>query len=157
MVKAFKDPKIWISSLIQFLGDILSFGTSTFLPSIIASFGFDSVLTQLLTVPVFFWGVSVYIAMSFWSDKIQKRAYFMVPGALCAIVAYSMLVTVPFSLRGVLYFSLFILVPGQYVSSSFVWTVHRTDNDSVCLASTTCGCLTPMLGITSAPRPLEST
>lgn len=81
--RCFKDPKIWLSALIQFLGDIMSFGTSTFLPSIIAGFGFDSVLTQLLTVPVFFWGVGVYIAFSFLSDRRQWRMYIMIPGALC--------------------------------------------------------------------------
>lgn len=105
-----------MSSLVQFLGDILSFGTSTFLPSIIVSFGFDSVVTQLLTVPVFTWGVAVYIGISFFSDKLKTRAYFMVPGALFAMTAYSMLIGVPASQRGVLYFSLFLLVPGQYVS-----------------------------------------
>jgi MFS family permease len=40
--KTFKDPKIWLSGLIQFLGDIMSLGTSTFLPIIIKSFGFPT-------------------------------------------------------------------------------------------------------------------
>jgi MFS family permease len=31
--KTFKDFKIWISGLLQFLGDVLSFGVSTFMPS----------------------------------------------------------------------------------------------------------------------------
>jgi predicted MFS family arabinose efflux permease len=119
VVRAFKDPKIWLTGLIQFLGDILSFGTSTFLPIIIKSFGFNTVLTQLLTVPVFSWGVGLFIAMSYWSDRVQRRAYFMVAAALSTIIGYVMLLTVPFAKRGVLYFSLFFITPGIYVSSYY--------------------------------------
>ncbi|KAI1858481.1 uncharacterized protein JN550_012614 [Neoarthrinium moseri] len=84
--KAFKDKKLWLSALIQFLGDVLSFGISTFLPSLVKSFKFDSVLTQLLTVPIYFWAVFFYITISFWSDRIQKRAIFMIPGGLAVAV-----------------------------------------------------------------------
>lgn len=35
--KAFKDKKLWISASIQFFGDILSFGISTFMPSLVKS------------------------------------------------------------------------------------------------------------------------
>ena len=87
--KAFKDRKIWISASIQFFGDILSFGISTFMPSLVKSFGFDPVLTQLLTVPIFFVAVGVYIGISFWSDKVQKRAVFMIPGAIAVAVGYA--------------------------------------------------------------------
>lgn len=114
--KCFKDPKIWLSGFTQFMGDILSFGTSTFLPVIIKSFGFKTVITQLLTVPVFAFGVAVYIGISIWSDKIQRRAYFMVPGALCTIIGYGLLLGVSFQKRGVLYFACFLITPGIYVS-----------------------------------------
>lgn len=114
--RCFRDPKIWLSGLIQFLGDILSFGTSTFLPVIIKSFGFKTVITQLLTVPVFAFGVAVYIGISVWSDKIQKRAYFMVPGGICAMIGYVLLLSVSFEKRGVLYFACFLITPGLYVS-----------------------------------------
>ena len=113
--RTLKDPKIYISGLIQFLGDIMSLGTSTFLPIIIKSFGFPTIATQLLTVPIFTWGVGVYICISFWSDRVQRRAYFMVPGALSCIVAYGLLLGIPYHLRGVMYFALFFLTPGIYV------------------------------------------
>lgn len=130
--RTFKDPKIWLSGLIQFLGDIMSLGTSTFLPIIIKSFGFPTIATQLLSVPIFSWGIGVYIAISFWSDRIQRRAYFMVPGALSAIVAYSMLLGVPFHLRGVLYFALFFLNPGIYVSRPNLIVRQVLTTSSVC-------------------------
>ncbi|RDW60221.1 major facilitator superfamily-containing protein [Coleophoma crateriformis] len=124
--KCFRDPKIYLSGLIQFLGDILSLGTSTFLPIIIKAFGFKTVETQLLTVPIYTWGIGIYIGMSFWSDKIQRRAYFMIPGAISVIIAYSLLLSVPMNLRGVLYFSLFFLNPGIYcmLGLNYVWMLN---------------------------------
>ncbi|KAH7078261.1 major facilitator superfamily transporter [Paraphoma chrysanthemicola] len=126
VVKAFKDKKIWLSASIQFFGDILSFGVSTFMPSLVRSFGFDSVLTQLLTVPIFFVAVAIYIAVSFWSDRVQQRAIFMVPGALIVVLGYSMLCGIPMHQRGVLYFACFLVVPGIYVmlGLNYVWMLN---------------------------------
>ncbi|KAK6062758.1 major facilitator superfamily transporter [Seiridium cupressi] len=124
--KAFKDKKLWLGASIQFFGDILSFGISTFLPSLVKSFKFDSVLTQLLTVPIYFWAVSVYIAVSFWSDRVQQRAVFMISGALAVVVGYAMLCSVSMELRGVLYFACFIIVPGVYcmLGLNYVWMLN---------------------------------
>lgn len=113
--KTFKDVKIWLSATIQFLGDILSFGISTFMPSLVKSFGFNSVLTQLLTVPIFFTGVAVYVMVSIWSDKIQKRAVFMVSGALVLALGYALQTGLPMLQKGALYFACFLVVPGLYV------------------------------------------
>ncbi|KAK5115813.1 hypothetical protein LTR85_009407 [Meristemomyces frigidus] len=121
--KTFRDTKIWLSALIQFLGDILSFGVSTFMPSLVKSFGFSSVLTQLLTVPIFFVGVGIYIGISIWSDKIQKRAVFMVAGALVLALGYALQLGLPMSQRGGLYFACFLVVPGLYcmLGLNYVW------------------------------------
>jgi MFS family permease len=117
VVKAFKDKKLWMSAMVQFLGDILSFGVSTFMPSLVRSFGFDAIYTQLLIVPIFFFGVVVFICVSMWSDKVGKRAIFMVPAAIVVAVGYAMLCGVPMHLRGVHYFACFLIVPGIYVST----------------------------------------
>lgn len=138
VIKAFKDEKLWISASIQFLGDILSFGVSTFMPSLVKSFGFNSVYTQLLTVPIFFWGVLVFIAVSLWSDKVQKRTVFMIPGALVVVVGYAILCSISMDRRGVLYFACFLIVPGIYVSTSTVASSNKANFCSVCSVSTTC-------------------
>ncbi|KAH8901449.1 major facilitator superfamily transporter [Thozetella sp. PMI_491] len=114
--KTFKDFKIWISSLLQFLGDVLSFGVSTFMPSIVKSLGFDSVLTQLLVVPIFFWAVAIFIGMCIWSDKLQKRYHFMLPAILITILGYALLSGLPMSSVGGLYFANFLIVPGIYIA-----------------------------------------
>ncbi|ETS82371.1 hypothetical protein PFICI_04247 [Pestalotiopsis fici W106-1] len=111
---AFKDPKVWLSSFCQFCADTCSFGFGTFLPTIIKGFGFDSVRTQLLTAPVYIWASAVYIFISFMSDKINRRAVFMVPLALVSAAGYSMLLGVSMSNTWVLYFATFVTATGIY-------------------------------------------
>ncbi|KAK4546289.1 hypothetical protein LTR36_001966 [Oleoguttula mirabilis] len=50
---ALKDPKVYLSGLLQFCQDILLYGFSTFLPSIIKGMGYDTYQTQYLTIPVY--------------------------------------------------------------------------------------------------------
>ena len=67
------DPKLYISCWSQFMADVCSFGLSSFLPLIIKSFGYGTVKTQLLTVPVFFWASLSYIAISYLSDGSNDK------------------------------------------------------------------------------------
>ncbi|KAI2619308.1 MFS general substrate transporter [Hypoxylon sp. NC1633] len=113
--KALSDPKLWVSGWSQFWGDICSFGFSTFLPLIIKSFGFDTVTTQLLLIPVFFWAAAAYIAVSYFSDRINRRLVIMMPAALVTAVGYAINVGVPMGQTGVLYFSTFLIGPGIYI------------------------------------------
>ncbi|KAK7746105.1 hypothetical protein SLS62_009565 [Diatrype stigma] len=111
---AFKDPKVWLSAWCQFCADTCSFGFGTFLPIIIRGFGYDSVRTQLLTVPVYIWAACVYIAISFMSDRFNRRGVFMVPMALITAVGYAILLGVPMTSTGPLYFGTFVTATGIY-------------------------------------------
>ncbi|KAH9903532.1 major facilitator superfamily transporter [Xylariomycetidae sp. FL2044] len=111
---AFEDVKIWLSGACQFCADTCSFGFGTFLPVIIKGFGYGSVRTQLLTVPVYIWASVVYIFISFMSDRFNKRAVFMVPMALVTAAGYAMQVGVPMSSTSVLYFGTFVTATGIY-------------------------------------------
>lgn len=113
--KAVFDFKLYVSSWSQFWGDICSFGLSNFLPLIVKSFGYDTVTTQLLTVPVFFWAAGSYIAISWLSDRVSKRVVFMIPACLLTAIGYAVNLGTPASERGVLYFSCFLISPGIYV------------------------------------------
>ncbi|TQS33663.1 hypothetical protein Golomagni_05983 [Golovinomyces magnicellulatus] len=109
------DPKLYISCFSQFMADVCSFGLSSFLPLIIKSFGYGTVKTQLLTVTVFFWASVSYIVISYFSDKVQKRAVFMVSASLVTAVGYAVNIGVPNSNKAVLYFSTFLIAPGVYI------------------------------------------
>jgi MFS family permease len=65
-------------------------------------------------VPVYIWASVVYTAISFLSDRIERRAVFMVPMALISAAGYSMLLGVSMSSTSVLYFATFVTVTGIY-------------------------------------------
>ncbi|KAL4901206.1 hypothetical protein BDW74DRAFT_182061 [Aspergillus multicolor] len=115
VIKAFKDPKLYISCWSQFWADICSFGLSTFLPLIIKSLGFGTVKTQLLTIPVFFWASIGFLSVSWLSDYYAKRAAFMIPCCLVTAIGYAINLGTPSSNQAVQYFSTFLIAPGIYV------------------------------------------
>lgn len=112
--QAFRDPKIWLSSLCQFCANTCSFGFSTFLPVIIRGFGFSSVRTQLLTVPVYIWASVFYLTIAYLSDKAKRRAFFMTPLALVTAIGYSMMLGVDINNTAILYFATFVTATGIY-------------------------------------------
>lgn len=71
---ALRDPKLYFSGLIQFCQDILLYGFSTFLPTILKGMGYNSLMSNVLTVPVYIWAASVFIAVAFCSDRYSKFA-----------------------------------------------------------------------------------
>lgn len=113
--KAALDPKLYISCWSQFMADLCSFGLSSFLPLIIKSFGYDTITTQLLTIPVFFWASFAYIVVSWMSDRWQRRAFFMMPACLVTAIGYAVNLGIAMNEKGVLYFSTFLIAPGVYM------------------------------------------
>ncbi|KAL5355877.1 major facilitator superfamily domain-containing protein [Aspergillus floccosus] len=112
--KTLRDPKSWLTSLNQICVNICSFGFSTFLPTIIKAFGYGSVTTQLLTVPVYIWASAFYLVIAHFSDRVRMRAAFMVPLCLVTAVGYALLLGVAVDARGPLYFATFVCVTGIY-------------------------------------------
>jgi MFS family permease len=71
---ALRDPKLFFSGIIQFCQDILLYGFSTFLPTILGGMGYNSLMSNVLTVPVYVWAAAVAIAVAFWSDRKSRFA-----------------------------------------------------------------------------------
>lgn len=69
-----RDPKVYFSSIIQFCQDILLYGFSTFLPAVLRSLGYSSLMSNVLTVPVYAWAAIIYIAMAYFADRYSKYA-----------------------------------------------------------------------------------
>lgn len=69
-----RDPKVYFSSVIQFCQDILLYGFSTFLPAVLRSLGYSSLMSNVLTVPVYAWAAIIYIAMAYFADRYSKYA-----------------------------------------------------------------------------------
>ena len=122
--KTLRDPKTWLTSFNQICVNICSFGFSTFLPTIIKGFGYDSVKTQLLTVPVYIWASAFYLVIANLSDRVRMRAVFMTPLCLVSAVGYAMLLGVDVHARGPLYFATYVCVTG-YGYSIFATPIFR--------------------------------
>lgn len=71
---AVTDPKLLFSGAIQFCQDILLYGFSTFLPTILKGMGYNSLMSNVLTVPVYIWAAIVFIGVAFCSDRYSKFA-----------------------------------------------------------------------------------
>jgi MFS family permease len=124
---AFYDPKVWLNSTCQFMANTCSFGFSTFLPVIIRGFGYSSVRTQLLTVPVYIWASVIYISVAFASDYFRRRAFFMVPLALVTAVGYALQLGLPMTSTTALYVSTFVTATGIYcvVGLNVTWIINN--------------------------------
>jgi hypothetical protein len=78
--KAAIDPKVWLTAFIQFFQDIILYGFSTFLPSILKlDLGYTSLQAQYLSVPVY--------ALGGISFLVRKRGEIFVERLLTRFVA----------------------------------------------------------------------
>jgi hypothetical protein len=76
---ALSDPKLFFSGVIQFCQDILLYGFSTFLPTILGGMGYNSLMSNVLTVPVYIWAAMIFVAIAFCSDRYSKFASVSTP------------------------------------------------------------------------------
>ena len=68
-----RDPKLYLSGLIQFMQDILLYGFSTFLPSILKAMNYDTLQSNYLTIPVYLWGAIIFLCLAWVSDRYEIR------------------------------------------------------------------------------------
>lgn len=109
---ALKDLKLWISSGIQFCQDILLYGFSTFLPSILTSMGYSYLEAQYLSIPVYAVGGLSFLGLAFVSDKLTMRGPFIAFANVFGIVGY-ILILCPTS-NGVKFFGTFLCAIAVY-------------------------------------------
>ncbi|KAK6840857.1 hypothetical protein PG987_001717 [Apiospora arundinis] len=114
MVAAFKDWKVWLFCIAQFGVDTMLYGFSTFLPTIVKGLGtWSAAEVQLLTVPCYALGAIAYMSVAWYSDRVQRRAIFIVIFGCISVVGYGILVSN--STSGVHYFGCFVVAMGLYV------------------------------------------
>ncbi|KAH3661447.1 hypothetical protein OGAPHI_006854 [Ogataea philodendri] len=107
-LSAIKDVKLYLSTLIQFCGDVLMYGFSTFLPSILQSdLGYDSLKSQYLTVPVYIFAGIIFVVFARISDKTRIRGPMIVGLYTFGVVGYALLLANTSS--GVKYFACYLI------------------------------------------------
>ncbi|KAF7797995.1 hypothetical protein EIP86_009203 [Pleurotus ostreatoroseus] len=103
---AFKDWQVWLHILIymSIIGPL--YGISLFLPSIINGFGFNTAISQLLTVPPYF--------VAIWSDRIKMRYPFILAGLFLCLIGFS--INISKASVGAKYLGTFFCVSGSYAA-----------------------------------------
>ncbi|THY87632.1 MFS general substrate transporter [Aureobasidium pullulans] len=89
---ALTDPKVILSGLIQFCQDILLYGFSTFLPSIIKSLGYNTLQAQYLTIPVYIFGGAAFMAVAWFSDRTSIRGPLVAFANIFGIIGYVLII-----------------------------------------------------------------
>ncbi|KAF8240133.1 MFS general substrate transporter [Tricholoma matsutake] len=109
---ALGDWQVWLHILIYMsvIGPL--YGITLFLPTIIKTFGYNSAISQLLTVPPYvFATITLYVFANF-SDKIKMRSPFVLAGLVMCLIGFTINISnVP---SGVKYFGTFFVVAGAY-------------------------------------------
>ncbi|KIW01978.1 uncharacterized protein PV09_06813 [Verruconis gallopava] len=106
---ALTDYRVWLC----IVGQVTAVASLTnFLPSLVATFGFSTVHTLLLTAPPYLFTAIFCLCSSYLSDRTSRRSPFiMAPIAVAAVGIIITLVTTNTAAR---YFSLFLMLPGSY-------------------------------------------
>lgn len=100
------------SGAIQFCQDILLYGFSTFLPSILVNMGYSSIQAQYLSIPVYIFGGICFIAFAYVSDRTCIRGPLLFLANVPGIVGY-ILILCP-TPNGVKYFGTFLCAIAVY-------------------------------------------
>lgn len=90
-----------------------AYGFAFFAPTIIATFGYDAIHTQLYSVPPWACAFGFCMVIAFLSDRFRHRFIFAVLPMLVAIAGFAILLTVHGNVH-VQYAALFLITMGTY-------------------------------------------
>lgn len=118
--QAVTDPFVYVAALAFFTSSVAIFGYGMFLPTLIRGFGYDSFQANYLTIPVYALGACSLVVQAYWSDRLRRRALFLLGSAVPVITAY--LICVGTASKAAGYAAMFILVLGVYSFSCLMMT-----------------------------------
>ncbi|KAI1080098.1 MFS transporter [Whalleya microplaca] len=88
-----RDWQIWIFALSGFTNNIMLYGFSTFLPTIIRNLGqWSTVESQAMTTPVHALGIGTYLIVAYFSDRNQHRGIYICSFGLLGITGFCLLI-----------------------------------------------------------------
>lgn len=119
--------RVYTGAAIQFLQDIVLYGFSTFLPSILKNgLGFDSLQAQYLSVPVYFLGGTVFFASAVVGDRYGVRGGVLFFMDTFAVIGYALMVGV--QSNAVKYFACYMIAIPLYCGAGLneTWIVNNT-------------------------------
>lgn len=109
----FKDYKIFLGGLMYFGLIVPAYGYAYFAPTIIRSYGYSAIGTQLYSVPPWTAAFGLSMLIAYLSDKIKHRFFFTIFPICVAIAGFATLLSVTED-TNVKYASLFLVAMGCY-------------------------------------------
>ncbi|KAL4881369.1 major facilitator superfamily domain-containing protein [Aspergillus karnatakaensis] len=122
---AFYDYKNYFQAIIIFCLNAAFAALPAFLPTIIKDIGYSSIHAQGLSAPPYLAAYFICLGISFMSDRVGNRSYFL--SALSSVGAIGYLVQALVKTNGVRYFATYLICGGVFpaVALTFTWV---TDN-----------------------------
>ncbi|BEI80397.1 hypothetical protein CcaverHIS002_0109260 [Cutaneotrichosporon cavernicola] len=123
------DYKVWMCTWLSSSVNIVTFGFSYNLPSILVQMGYKAEIAQLMTVPVYASACLFTLVSGIYSDRRQVRSHMIVVGFTGALLGLVLLYVFPKDRNpGARYAGCMILMSGIYMS--FPGTVAWTSNNA---------------------------
>ncbi|KII83239.1 hypothetical protein PLICRDRAFT_47390 [Plicaturopsis crispa FD-325 SS-3] len=111
---AFKDWQVAVHILSYMSVITPVFGITLFLPSIIQGFGFDTGISQLLSVPPYIFATIILLLFGYYSDHYKLRGPFIIAGLTMCAVGFA--INISAASVGAKYFGTFFVVAGSYAA-----------------------------------------
>ncbi|EOO00771.1 putative high-affinity nicotinic acid transporter protein [Phaeoacremonium minimum UCRPA7] len=124
---ALSDWRVYTGALIQFFQDIVLYGFSTFLPSILKNgLHFDSLQAQYLSVPVYLLGGISFFTAALAGDRFGLRGSILFFQDICAVIGYVLIIKV--ESNAVKYFACYLIAIPLYCGAGLneMWIVNNT-------------------------------
>ncbi|OSC99284.1 MFS general substrate transporter [Trametes coccinea BRFM310] len=113
LLDAILDWKVFLGCMANFSTTSPLYGAQLFLP-----FGFNTAISQLLSVPPYAIATATVVTCSFYSDRLQMRSPFIFAGLLSALIGFS--INISDASIGAKYFGMFLVVIGSNLCSPMV-------------------------------------
>ncbi|KAJ4312922.1 hypothetical protein N0V84_009691 [Fusarium piperis] len=123
----FKDWTVWVYCAALYCLNTMLYSFAVFLPTIVLQIGtWTTTQVQGLTVPVYTAGAVTYLINAWWSDKTQRRSYFIFGGTLVSIFGYCLLIANHSA--GLSYAGTFFVSMGCYTAGGMSLAWLNTNN-----------------------------
>jgi len=125
-----RDYKTWMCTWLAGSVNIVTFGFSYTLPSILVQMGYKAANAQLLTVPVYVSACLCTFAAGVYSDRKQRRCDMIITGFSVALIGLILLYTLPKDrIPGVRYFACIVLMSGIYMAfpGTLTWNSNNAE------------------------------
>ncbi|KAK2780763.1 hypothetical protein FQN52_002075 [Onygenales sp. PD_12] len=130
VLKAIKDPKVWLYGLGFHTMSLPLYTLSLFLPSIIKDLGYSAAQAQLMSVPPYAVAFVLTISTAIFSERLRRRAPFIIGSSCLAIIGYIILLSQ--NRAGVSYFGTILAAGGIYPATAIVlaWPANNVSGQT---------------------------